>query len=131
MKTIEVLIVTRSVFLQQGLGALLESLPQISRVKATRDLQSAFTLIAEHQPKIVLLDETLLGKDPKPALEKIRSLAPDTKRALLVDDVLEMDLLVSHAEAVLIKGTAPASIASIITSLLSEKGDKHEHDDSR
>lgn len=70
MKTIEILIVTRSVFLQQGLGALLESPPQISRVKAVKDLQDAHTLIAEHRPNIVLLDETLLDKDPKPALEK-------------------------------------------------------------
>lgn len=123
MKTIEVLIVTRSVFLQQGLGALLESLPQISRVKATRDLQSAFTLIGEHQPKIVLLDETLLGKDPLPALEQIRSLSPDTSRILLTDDVQKMDLLVTHAEAVCIKGISPDALASTVTNLLNAKGD--------
>jgi DNA-binding NarL/FixJ family response regulator len=124
MKTIEVLIVTRSVVLQQGLGALLESLPQISRVKATKDLQSAFTLIEEHQPRIVLLDETLLGNDPKPALEKIRSLSPDTSRILLADDVQKMELVITHAEAVCIKGISPDALASTVTNLLDSKGDQ-------
>lgn len=123
MKTIEVLIVTRSVVLQQGLGALLESLPQISRVKATRDLQSAFTLIEEHQPRIVLLDETLLGKDPKPALKKTRSLSPETSRVLLTDDVQKMELILTHAEAVCIKGISPDALASTVTNLLDSKGD--------
>lgn len=130
MKNIEILIVTRSIFLQQGLGALLESLPQISRLKATMDLQVAHALIEEHRPKIVLLDESLLGIDQKPALDTIHSLSPDTKRVVLVDDVSGMDLLVTHAEAVLVKGIAPAAIASTITNLLSEKGDENEHNDS-
>jgi DNA-binding NarL/FixJ family response regulator len=123
MKTIEILIVTRSVFLQQGLGALLESLPQISRVKAVKDLQNAHTLIAEHQPKIVLLDETLLGNDPKPALEKIRSLSPETSRILLTDDAQKTDLLATYAEAVCIKGISPDALASTVTNLLNAKGD--------
>jgi DNA-binding NarL/FixJ family response regulator len=123
MNTIEILIVTRSVVLQQGLGALLESLPQISRVKATKDLQDAHALIAEHQPKIVLLDEAMLGKDPASALEKIRSISPETSRILLTDDVQKTALLVTHAEAVCIKGISPDALASTVTNLLDSKGD--------
>lgn len=123
MKTIEVLIVTRSVVLQQGLGALLESLPQISRVEVTKDLQSAFTLIEEHQPKIVLLDESLITKDIKDALGTIRSLSPETKRVLLADDVQKMELLITHAEAICIKGISPDTLASTVTNLLDSKGD--------
>ncbi|WKZ35158.1 MAG: hypothetical protein QY332_16210 [Anaerolineales bacterium] len=124
-KHIEILIVTRSDVLQQGLGALLGSLPHISRVQAAKDLPDAHTLTEEHRPKIVLLDETLLGKDPISALETFRSLSPGTRRVLLVDDVSGRDVLITHAEAVLIKGIAPAAIASIITNLLSEEGDEH------
>lgn len=120
MKTIEVLIVTRSVVLQQGLGALLESLPQISRVKATRDLQSAFTLIEEHQPRIVLLDESLAAKDVKDALDTIHSLSPETSRVLLTDDVRKMELLITHAEAVCIKGISPDALTSTVTNLLTD-----------
>lgn len=122
MKNIEVLIITRSVYLQQGLGALLESLPQVSRVKAIRELQDAHALIEEHQPKIVLLDETLLGKDPIPALEKIRSLSPETSRVLLADDVQGMELVLTHAEAVCIKGISPDALASTVTNLLNTRG---------
>lgn len=124
MKTIEVLIVTRSVVLQQGLGALLESLPQISRVKATKDLQSAFTLIEAHQPQIVLLDESLAAKDLKDALDTIHSLSAETKRVLLADDVQKMELLITHAEAVFVKGISPDTLASALTNLLDSKGDQ-------
>ena len=123
MKTIEVLIITRSVVLQQGLGALLESLPQISRVKATKDLQSAFTLIEEYQPRIVLLDESLAAKELKDALDTIHSLSPETKRVLLADDVQKMELLITHVEAICIKGISPDALASTVTNLLDTKGD--------
>jgi DNA-binding NarL/FixJ family response regulator len=123
MKTIEVLIVTHSVVLQQGLGALLESLPQISRVKTAKDLQSAFTLIEEHRPKIVLLDESLVSRDLKDALDTIHSLSPATKRVLLADDVQKMELILIHAEAICIKGISPDALASTVTNLLDSKGD--------
>jgi len=123
MKTIDVLIITRAVVLQQGLGALLESLPQISHVKATQDLQSAFALIEEHQPKIVLLDESQVARDLKDALDTIRSLSPTTKRILLADDVQKMELILTHAEAVCIKGISPDALASTVTNLLDSKGD--------
>ena len=127
---IEILIVTRSVVLQQGLGALLECLPGVTSVKAVGSLQGAYTWIEERQPKIVLLDESLAAKNPKSALEKIRSLSPHTQRVLLADDVQSVNLLLAHAEAVLIKGSQPSAIASTITSLFSTKGDEHEHNDS-
>lgn len=130
MENIEILIVTRSVVLQQGLGALLESLPEVTNVKAVKDLQSAYELFTEHQPKIVLLDESLAGRNPKAALQKIHSLSPQTQRVLLADDVQSVNLLLTHAEAVLIKGSQPSAIASIITNLLITKGDEHEHNDS-
>lgn len=126
----EILIVTRSVVLQQGLGALLECLPGVKSVKAVGSLQSAYAWIEEHQPKIVLLDESLVPKNPKPALEKIHSLSPHTQRFLLADGVQAMNLLLTHAEAVLIKGIPPSAIASTITNLLTTKGDEHDHHNS-
>lgn len=129
-QSVEILIVTHSVVLQQGLGALLECLPGVTSVKAAVSLQSAYVWIEEHQPKIVLLDESLVTKNPKPALEKIRSLSQRTQRVLFADDVHAANLLLTHAEAVLIKGIQPSAIASTITNLLSTKGDEHEHNDS-
>jgi DNA-binding NarL/FixJ family response regulator len=122
-QNIEILIVTRSVVLQQGLGALLESLPGITSVKAIRDLEKAFLWIEAHQPEIVLLDSLLLGTRPETTLEKIQSLSPTTQRGLLVDDVQQMNLMLGYAEAILIKGISPSALTTIVTNLLSEKGD--------
>ncbi len=129
-QNIEILIVTRSVVLQQGLGALLESLPAITSVKAIRDVANAYTWIEAHQPKIVLLDAILAGNHPEVELEKIHSLSPVTQRVLLVDDVQDVNLMPPNAEAILIKGISPSALTAIVTNLLSEKGDEHEHNDS-
>lgn len=124
-QNLEILIVTRSVALGQGLGALLESLPGNTRVKAIQGLTSAYAWIEAHLPKIVLLDEDILGRSPEAVLEKIRSLSPHTRRALLANDIQQVSLLLTYAEAVLIKGTQPSVIAWTITNLLSTKGDEH------
>jgi DNA-binding NarL/FixJ family response regulator len=129
-QNIEILIITRSVVLQQGLGALLESLPGITSVKAIRELTNAYTWIGLHQPHIVLLDSEVFGKKPETALERIQTISSKTQRVLLVDDVEKVNLMPKYAEAILIKGISPSAVASIVTNLLSEKGDEHEHNDS-
>lgn len=127
---IEILIVTRSVVLQQGLGALLESLPGVAGVKAIRELTNAYDWIEAHRPKIVLLDSDVLGNKPETALGRIQIRSPKTQRVLLVDDVQKVDLMPKYAEAILIKGAAPSAIAAIVTNLLVEEGDDHEYNDS-
>jgi DNA-binding NarL/FixJ family response regulator len=130
MKNIDILIVTRSVVLQQGLGALLESLPEISSAKAIRDLTSAYAWIEAHQPSIIFIDLDVIGKNPETALQKILTFSPVTRRVLLMDDVQKVNLVPKYAEAILIKGISPAAVASTVTDLLAEKGDDHEHNDS-
>src|SRR5687768_2525427 len=130
MKNIEILIVTRSVVLQQGLGALLESLPDITSAKAIRELTKAYAWIEAHQPGIVFIDSNVLGTNPEMSLEKIQTLSPKTRRVLLFADVQKVNLMPRYAEAILIKGAAPSAVASTVTNLLSAKGDDHEHNDS-
>lgn len=129
-QSVEVLIVTRSLVLQQGLGALLESLPGITRVKAIRELTEACAWIESRQPKIVLLDTVLFGNTPGADLEKIHRLSPETQRVLLVDDVQDVKWVPRYAEAILIKGVSPSAVATIVTDLLLSKGAENEGDDS-
>lgn len=119
---VEILILTRSIVLQQGLRALLDCLPMITNVKAIQDLSNAYTWIQSHPPRIVLLDIALSGSNPRPVLEKIQSISTDTQRILLVDDVHEITLIPQYAEAILVKGAAPSAVTTIITNLLSSKG---------
>jgi hypothetical protein len=130
MKNIEILIVTRSVALQQGLGALLESLPEISSAKAIRELTNAYAWIEGHQPGIIFIDSDVIGNDPDMALRKILTFSPRTRRVLLVNDVKKLSLMQKYVEAVLIKGAAPSAVASIVTNLLADEGDDQEHSDA-
>jgi DNA-binding NarL/FixJ family response regulator len=125
----EVLIITVSIVLQQGLGALLESLGPL-KVTALKDLTSAYTWIGSHQPKMVLVDVFLAGGDPRIVMEKIRTLSPETQRVLLVDTVEDLRWLPQYAEAILIKGISPSAVAALVTNLLFSRGDRHEHNDS-
>lgn len=129
-ENIEILIVTRSAALQQGLGALLESLPNITSVKAVSELTKAYNWIAVDQPRVVLLDVGMLENTIKTALEKIQLISPKTQRVLLMDDVEKVNLVPKYAEAILIKGISPSALTSIVTNLLSKKGAEHEHSDS-
>jgi len=129
-KNIEILIVTRSAALRQGLGALLESLPNITSVKAVRELTNAYSWIEVYQPKVVLLDIGTLDNTSETELEIIQTISPKIQRVLLVDDVEKVNLVPKYAEAILIKGIFPSALTSILTDLLSEKGDEHEHSDS-
>lgn len=124
------LIITRSLVLQQGLGALIESLPGILSVKAIKELSNAYDWVESHQPDIVLLDVALLGSDIRLVLEKLRMLSPEMQRVLLVDHVEEVRWVPQYAEAILIKGEAPSAVAAIVNHLLFSKGDEHEHSDS-
>jgi len=129
-KLTEILIITRSVTLQQGLAALLESLPGITKVKAIHELTNAYPWIESNRPRIVLVDAVLLGKDPQAALGKIQTCSPQTQRVLLADDVQSVNRVPRYAEAILIKGIAPTAVAEIVSNLLSTKGTRDEHSDS-
>lgn len=126
----EVIIVTRSIVLLQGLGALLESLPGITSVKGIRELTNAYEWMKAHQPRIVLLDSDVLGNNSESALEKIRMVSPKTQRVLLVGEMHRVDLTPKFAEAILIKGVSPSALTTVVTKLLSEKGDENERNGS-
>jgi DNA-binding NarL/FixJ family response regulator len=123
----EILIVTRSVTLQQGLSALLASLPEISSVKTILDVSNAIPWIESHQPGVALLDMALQANDLRAALEKIHALSPRTQRVLLLDHVKDVRWIPQYAEAILIKGAHPSAVASTVSNLLVSRGEKNEH----
>lgn len=122
----EIVIATRSISLANGLDALLKALPQIDRVSVVKSLEEMCQQVAERNPSVVMIDTSLLGKDPEALLEKLHTLSPSTQRVLLADDVQALKWMPRHAEAILLKGISPAAVTTIMTNLLSEKGDDHE-----
>jgi DNA-binding NarL/FixJ family response regulator len=121
-----VVIATRSIPLADGLEALLKAIPQIKKVEIVRTIEYAVQRVEDIKPKILLLDSSLAGNKPEALLEKIILLSPETMRVLLVDDVQDIKWLPQLAEAVLIKGASPSAVATILTNLLSVKGDENE-----
>jgi DNA-binding NarL/FixJ family response regulator len=119
-----VVIATRSLPLADGLDALLKVIPEIERVEIVRTLENALQRVEDIKPRILLLDLALAGKQPEAFLRKISVLSPETLRVLLVDDVLDMQWRPQFAEAVLIKGALPSTVATTLNDLL--KGKEHE-----
>ncbi len=121
-----VIIATRSIPLADGLEALLKAIPQIEKVEIVKTMEDALKRTEDIKPRILLLDLSLAGKKPEAFLEKIILLSPETLRVLLVDDVQDIKWMPQFAEAILIKGIAPSSVAMILTNLLFVKGDENE-----
>lgn len=120
----EVLIVTRSIPLADGLEALLNAIPQINGVDIVMNIENALQQIEARKTRLVLLDLVLSGNQPEKLLERIHRLSPETQRVLLVNDAQDVNWLPQHAEAILIKGDSPSAVATIVTDLLLSKGDK-------
>lgn len=123
----EIIIATRSISLANGLEALLKALPQIDRISIAKGLEEMYQQIAERNPRVAMIDTSLLGTDPEVLLEKLHALSQSTQRVLLADDVQALKWMPQHAEAILLKGISPAAVTTSMTNLLSEKGDDHEH----
>ncbi len=120
--TMEIVIVTPSDALQQGLVALLGTLPAVTSIQALKDVAAACTYIEQHKPIIVLLELAMLGQNPEGVLDQIKSLSVNTKRVLLVEQPMDTRWLPQHAEAFLIQGTSPATVADLLTALAAQKG---------
>ena len=123
-------IVTQSIALANGLDALLKAIPEIDEVRVARDLINALQQVEELQPQIILVDSALLDQEPEVFLGKIVLVSPGTQRVLLVADVQDLKWDPRYAEAVLIEGIAPSTLARIVMDLLSKKGEEYEHPDS-
>lgn len=129
-QSIRAFIITRSIALADGLGALLAAISQIGEIGIARTMDEAFEQIRDSKPRIILIDSVLVGSEPEELLEKIVSLSPESQRVLLVDDVKDVKWMPRYAEAVLIKGVSPSAVAAIVTNLLLSDGGKHEGNDS-
>jgi DNA-binding NarL/FixJ family response regulator len=126
----EVLIISHSVVLQQGLSALLESLPGITVVTGIKEMSSIKALIESHRPRIAMLDTSFIRNELLATLEMVKTLSPQTQRLLLVDQVSEVRWVPQYAEAILIKGAPASAVVTIVSNLLLVKGEQDEHNDS-
>ena len=102
-KSILALVVANTGSLQNGLLAIITTLPQIKSSLVAEDVVSALKLIEVHQPALVILDEDQLMAQE--AIKQIRSKWPKIHIIALISDIeQEKNLKKLGADVVLVKG---------------------------
>jgi two-component system response regulator DegU len=118
------LIVTQRGSLQNGLQALVMSIPQVDIIGQVEDGSQALAIIQEHHPDLVLLDTNLPNNEEWQVLEQMKTLRPETRCIVLADDVRQQqEAKTLKADVVLLKGFPPAKLAETIETIIAtEKG---------
>jgi len=113
------LIVTHRESLQNGLQALVMSIPQIDIVGQVDDGSRALEIIREHHPDLVLLDTNLPNGEEWQVLGQIKTLWPEIRCIVLADDVSQQQRArILGADVVLLKGFPPAKLAETIEAIV-------------
>ncbi len=112
-KPVLALVLSSSGDLQNGLLALMTTIPQISAVLAAEELSSALRLIENHQPALIILD----GKYPKlkEVIKNFKTLCPQTHLIVLAEDISQQkEAKEFGADSVLIKGFPAQKLIEIV-----------------
>ncbi len=121
MKPTLALVITKQGTLQNGLLALLTSIPQISVVLVAEDAASGLRMLKDHRPGLVLLDMDLPDDDAQTIFKQIGSLWPGIRCIALTDSVQQKQVAKTlAADVVLFKGFSAAKLISVTEELLAQ-----------
>ena len=113
------LIVTQRESLQNGLQALVMSIPQVDIIGQVDDGSRAIAMIQEHHPDLVLLDTHLPNGEEWQILKQTKTLWPEIRCIVLADDVRQQqEATTLGADIVLLKGFPPAKLAETIEAVV-------------
>ena len=123
MKPTLALVITKQGTLQNGLLALLTSIPQISVVLVAEDAASGLRMLKDHRPGLVLLDMDLPDNDAQTILKQIESLWPDIRCIAFTDSVQQKQVAETlAADVVLFKGFQATKLIAVTEELLAQQG---------
>jgi two-component system response regulator DegU len=116
------LIVTHRESLQNGLQALVMSIPQVDIIDQVDNGAQALQIIQEHRPDLVLLDTNLPNDEEWQMLERIKTLWPEIRCVVLADDVRQQrEAVTLGADLVLLKGFPPAKLVETIETIVAKE----------
>jgi DNA-binding NarL/FixJ family response regulator len=122
MKPALALIITKQSSLQNGLLALLTTIPQISAVLVAEDAASGLRMLKNHQPILLLLDMELPEDDAQTILKQIEAQWPGIRCIALTDSVQQKQAAETlEVDAVLFTGFSAAKLIAVIEELLSQQ----------
>ncbi len=121
-ESIFALVVSSSGVLQNGLLALMTTIPPISAVLVAEDVNSALRLIENHQPALIILDLSLIKvQDVIDVINKIKAQWPYIHLIVLVEDIAQQkEAETAGADSVLIKGFSVQKFMAIIENLIDQ-----------
>jgi DNA-binding NarL/FixJ family response regulator len=120
-KSVLALFVSNSGSLQNGLLALLTTIPQISPVLADKDLSTVLKLVENHQPALAILDMSI--PEVKEAIWQIKELCPHIHLIVLVNNVKgQKDAKELGVDRVLLKGFPAQKLVDVVEELIDQRG---------
>ncbi len=121
MKPTLALVISKQGTLQNGLLALLTTIPQISAVLVAEDAPSGLRMLKEHRPRLVLLDMDLPEDGAQTILKQIEAQWPGIRCIALTDSVQQKQAAETlAADVVLFKGFQATKLIAVIEQLLSQ-----------
>ena len=113
--------------LRYSLRALLARLPQIAEVRAVEDTDALLMILAELQPRLIVLDVNLLRAEAGPVLKQVQATAARARLVVLVDHIDQLHALqTAPADLVLLKGYPAADLFARLEQLLTHSA--HDSD---
>lgn len=117
-----VLIVSATSTLQEGLGALMASIPGVEELQQIQGAAQALHMMEQRQPDLVVLDMEGLEAETSDILAFIRRHKSATKSLLLVGGTRQQtQVQVAGADVALIKGYPAQELVETVQALLLAK----------
>jgi DNA-binding NarL/FixJ family response regulator len=115
------LVLSNSGSLQNGLLALLRTIPQINPVLAEEELSTALRLAESRQPALAILDMPI--PEVKEVIRQIKELCPQIHLIVLVNNVKgQKDAEELGVDSVLLKGFSAQKLVDIVEKLIDQRG---------
>ena len=121
-KSILALVISGTGDLQNGLLALVTTVPAISTVLVAESVNSALRMIESHHPGLIILDMSLPKVDQ--AIHEVKTQWPQIHLIVLVDDQSQQVLAEeSGADSVLIKGFHAQKLVDLLENVIKSQED--------
>ena len=115
------LVVSNSGSLQNGLLALLTTIPQINPVLSEEELSTVLRMVENHQPALAILDMSI--PEVKEVILKIKELCPQIYLIVIVNNVKgQKDAEELGADSVLLKGFPAQKLVDIVEKHINQLG---------
>ena len=119
MKPVLVLVITKETPLQDGLVALLTTIPRRSAVLIAEDCPSGLRMVAGHRPQLIIVDLALPDDGAVKLIRKINTDSPGAKTIALVENPEHSKRAVKlGVKTVLYKGFSASVLVKIIEDIL-------------